>query len=207
MGKPTFIRTSSVVALAAIITLGLFFFMTELLGEKPKPPKPITSKPITIRFDKPVEEHTTKQRSKPEPHEPLPEVNHKAIAGETPAEPPTLLPKGSKAITPPSIPKITGKDWNFANSNKSATPMVQTQPQYPVDAAREGKEGWVVVKFDINKQGKVVNAKVIDADPKRTFDKAALRAVKNWKYQPKVDQGLTVAQLNQQVQLDFKLDN
>ena len=154
MGKPTLIRNSSVIALAAIITLGLFFFMTELLGEKPTPPKTVDSESINIRFEEPPQDHSQKVRTPPEPHEPLPPIDRTAIAGREPTNPTTTLPKGNKDINLPAIPKTTGEDWNFANSNKSATPMVQTQPQYPVDAARDGQEGWVIVKFDINNQEK-----------------------------------------------------
>lgn len=87
-----------------------------------------------------------------------------------------------------------------------ALPVVQVSPRYPIDAAQSGKEGYVVVGFDITADGTVSNVRVLDANPKRVFDKAALSAVQNWKYKPKFDAGKAVAQLNQQVQLDFKLD-
>ena len=208
MGRHTLVRSSIIVTLAAVITLGLFFFMTELLGEKPTPPPTVTTGPININgFNDDIETPIDKVRPKLEPKKPMPPLEKKPFAGEDPITPRPVLPEKGKGINLPEIPKSAGNEFMLTNANKSATPMVQTQPQYPVDAARDGKEGWVVVRYDIDNNGKVINAEVIDADPKRTFNKAALRAVKNWKYKPKVEQGITVAQHNQQVQLDFKLDN
>ncbi|MBM7072788.1 TonB family protein [Shewanella sp. 202IG2-18] len=208
MGKHTLVRSSTVLILAAIITLGLFFFMTQLLGETPEPPTaPTAVPPKSISMDKKDITQIDKVHPQPEPYDPLPPIDQTAIAGETPLDTRTPLPDGGNDLHLPEIPNVSGEDFNYASADKSATPMVQVQPQYPIDAARDGKEGWVLVKFDINNQGQVINAEVLDADPKRTFDKEALRAVKKWKYQPKVEEGITVAQNNQQVKLDFKLDN
>ncbi len=205
MGKHTLIRSSSVISLAIIITLGLFFFMTTLIGKTPDAPKSVPNGPITISMTEVVQDPIDKVRPQPKPHEPLPKVV-KSL-GKTPSEPKLPIITEHQKIDLPATPKVTGEDYNIITGNKSATPMVQIQPQYPIDAARNGKEGWVVVKYDIDNKGMVVNAEVIDADPKRTFDKAALRAIKKWKYKPKTEEGITVAQNNQQVKLDFKLDN
>ena len=46
---------------------------------------------------------------------------------------------------------------------------------------------------------------VIDADPKRIFDKEAKRALRKWKYKPKVVDGTPLRQTGLTVQLDFKM--
>ena len=64
----------------------------------------------------------------------------------------------------------------------------------------------MIVEFDISTLGSVTNVSVIDANPKRIFNKSGVRAIKGWKYKPKVVEGNPVVQPKQQVRLDFTLD-
>jgi protein TonB len=86
-----------------------------------------------------------------------------------------------------------------------ATPVVRIDPKYPPEAARDGKEGWVELSFTINEVGGVEDVEVIDADPKRVFDREAKRALRKWKYRPKVVDGVAEKQFGLKVRLDFKL--
>jgi protein TonB len=81
------------------------------------------------------------------------------------------------------------------------------QPKYPIDAARNGVEGWVKLVFSIDSSGQVKDVEVIDSQPKRTFDRAAKQALKKWKYKPQVIDGEAVIRQGLQVVLDFKLDS
>ena len=88
-----------------------------------------------------------------------------------------------------------------------ARPLVRTNPTYPVEAARDGIEGWVMMSFDINELGEVTNIEVIDAEPKRVFNRAAKQALRKWKYRAKVVDGKAVIQHGMTVQLDFNMQN
>lgn len=57
-------------------------------------------------------------------------------------------------------------------------------PSYPPDALREGRSGEVVVEFTVNADGSVSNPRVVRANPPRMFDRAALSAVRRWRFQP-----------------------
>lgn len=87
-----------------------------------------------------------------------------------------------------------------------ARPIVRITPKYPVDAARNGIQGWVVLAFDINTIGEVTNVKVLESQPKRIFDKAAKQALRKWKYRAKLVDGQPVSQERLTVQLDFNME-
>ncbi|MEW6984262.1 energy transducer TonB [Colwelliaceae bacterium 6471] len=90
--------------------------------------------------------------------------------------------------------------------DNDARPIVRVNPKYPIDAARNGTEGWVVLAFDINAIGEVININILDSQPKRVFDSAAKQALRKWKYRAKSVNGKQVAQKNFTVQLDFNMN-
>ena len=57
-------------------------------------------------------------------------------------------------------------------------------PAYPPEALRSGRSGEVQVEFTVNPDGSVADARVIRADPPRVFDRAALNAVRRWRFEP-----------------------
>jgi protein TonB len=76
---------------------------------------------------------------------------------------------------------------------------------YPPEAARKGVEGSVDVSFTISPQGKVSDVMVTSAVPSDIFNRAAIAAVRRWKYEPKTVNGVPV-EAHQQLRLQFKLD-
>ncbi|WP_323601874.1 energy transducer TonB, partial [Rheinheimera pleomorphica] len=61
--------------------------------------------------------------------------------------------------------------------------------------------------FTIAANGAVTDVSVIAAEPARVFDRDAIRALRRWKYQAKIVDGVAVSQPNMQVQLDFSLQS
>lgn len=192
---------TAIVVTGALVTLGLFVFMSQLvkneqvfIGEASDAPL------INVVQDipKPIPPKTI-ERLKPKPISPTLErvAIPTAAGGEV-----TMI--GNELLPP--VVQTTSETYERGLSSSDALPVVQVAPQYPIVAARDGVEGYVVVEFDINQMGAVVNAKVIDAQPKRTFDRSAIQAIKGWKYKPKIEQGNAVSQHRQQVRLDFSLE-
>lgn len=81
-------------------------------------------------------------------------------------------------------------------------PIYRVEPKYPIKAAREKMEGSVVLKFDVNGDGNVIDAEVVMGKPAYVFDKTALTALKQWRY---TATGKTTKNLL--VQLDYLMDN
>jgi len=66
-----------------------------------------------------------------------------------------------------------------------AIPIVTVAPAYPKQAALDKIEGEVSIGFTIAIDGTVKNPKIYASSPKKTFDRAALRAVLKYKFAPK----------------------
>ena len=91
-----------------------------------------------------------------------------------------------------------------AGGNSQVVPLVRINPQYPRNELLAGVEGWVKVRFTVEPDGSVSSPKVIQSKPPRVFDTAALRAIKKWKFKPKVVNGVAVQQDGTQL-IEFKL--
>lgn len=82
--------------------------------------------------------------------------------------------------------------------------LLKTTPVYPRKAARSKQEGWVKIEFTITAEGLVSEPKVISAKPRRIFDRAALKAIRNWRFKPRTIQGKAVSRRAVQV-IEFRL--
>jgi protein TonB len=61
--------------------------------------------------------------------------------------------------------------------------QVQLPPEYPYSLKQSGTVGSVVVEFDVNAEGRVVRAVVLNYTD-RGFVEPAVRAVRKWKFEP-----------------------
>ena len=59
----------------------------------------------------------------------------------------------------------------------------QTQPVYPSQARRRGKEGTVLLRLSISERGELTQVEVLD-DPGHGFSEAAMEAVRNSSFNP-----------------------
>ena len=67
-------------------------------------------------------------------------------------------------------------------------------------------EGSVKVRFTIDSDGKVVESSVVQSTPERVFDRAALAAVKRWRFEPLATDG-EAAQATIETTVLFKMDD
>jgi len=67
--------------------------------------------------------------------------------------------------------------------------IAQVPPVYPLRAKTRGIEGWVKVKFLVNKQGLVENLEIIEAAPKDIFDTCTRKCVSAWRFSPGTVEG------------------
>ena len=91
-----------------------------------------------------------------------------------------------------------------AAENREAQITRMVPPKYPLQAARDNQQGWVEVEFTVTADGSVSNARVVDAMPRRVFDRAALDAVARWQFKPALINGSPTAVVLKR-KLEFKL--
>jgi len=99
---------------------------------------------------------------------------------------------------------VNGLQIGAGGISTNVIPLVRIPPRYPMRAANRHIEGWVKVEFTITEQGTVKDAIVIDAQPSKIFNRAALQAIKRWKFKAKIIGGEAFEQRAIQV-LQFKL--
>jgi len=63
-------------------------------------------------------------------------------------------------------------------------PKELPSPIYPRGARRAGKEGWVQVNFMISAEGKPYEVAVIHSSGSESFERAALKTVSRWSFDP-----------------------
>ncbi|HEX5055636.1 MAG TPA: energy transducer TonB [Gammaproteobacteria bacterium] len=66
----------------------------------------------------------------------------------------------------------------------SCRPINRVVPEYPRDAKDQGIEGYAVVEFLLNSQGRPKDVRVVESMPPDVFSKAAKAAVSHNKYTP-----------------------
>ena len=193
----------TIIPLASVTTFGLFAFMAYLVNNDQIVP-PESDPTLVVDFaqlpeERPAEIKEKFQNNPPPAPKPMPQTFEPTVVTEV---------EGGYDYENPPIKLADGNTQLSFNNNQDseARPVVRINPKYPVAAARDGIEGWVQLRFDINALGGVTNIEVIDAEPKRVFNKAAKQALRKWKYQAKSEDGNTVAQKGLTVQLDFNMD-
>ncbi len=170
---------------------------------------------VNIQVTDPEDEVSIKDRIIPEEPEPtkqeqmrevLKTIEHPQVSRAV--EPAATVVSGS------SLPTIGSTDISMPfvgiggqeHTDGTLSALVQIEPLYPRKASLEGLEGYVTLSFDVAADGSTQNIQVIDANPERVFNKAAIRALKKWKYRPATENGQVTASYRQQVTLEFKLE-
>lgn len=193
---------------------------------KSEPPKPVAKEPPP-----PAPPEVKKEVIKPKPIIKPPEpvkkiappkpilqpkvqtsVSEKAVESVPPFQSAPIAPAPVENASPPA--STTSKHVDAVGQGQDdskqvisgVVPISRVEPKYPPRAAARHIEGWVKVEFTILPDGSVSEVSVVNAQPEGTFDEAALDAIQDWKFKPKIINGLAVKQRATQT-LQFKLAN
>jgi protein TonB len=99
----------------------------------------------------------------------------------------------------------TGASRTDLPADRDANPITRVQPSYPPTAFRAGEEGTVILRVDVDAQGKVSNVEVARRSNSVELDREALNAVRDWTFEPAIRGGNPVPS-TVEVPVEFKLD-
>lgn len=188
-----------------VVAILLFAFQEYLIsGERAVTPEPSsriflpvvkTSRPVETKPYEPVE-----PPQKPEALEHPLAAMHEPAAPVQPELPPLLNLHGFDG--PGNGPFIA---WGGGGvPDRDAAVKFPVEPQYPVEALRNGLEGEVEIEFTILPSGRVTDLAIVRANPPGVFERSALRALQRWEFLPKMENGKPVAMRARQV-IEFRL--
>ena len=194
--------------LGAAVTFALFTFMAFLVSSSDRSKDEVLEDIIVEVNTTPPASKVENRRQPPPPPPPPPPTPPKIAA----PEPVVNNASSSINFNLPQINMTNGTGVLEApgigmNQDGDIQPIVRIEPRFPSTAARKGIEGWVKLSFSVNKLGGVEDVTVVESKPRRIFDKEAKRAVKKWKYKPKVVDGVALIRKGIEVHLEFKLDD
>ncbi|MGR5117455.1 energy transducer TonB [Vibrio astriarenae] len=192
-------------ALALIVSLGLFWGMDKLVN---KERHELTSSEdlrmvdfIRVKPQESVQEKKRELPKPPPPKRPPPPPEMKVAATVKPVMeqiamdmPDLNLPVN---VTGGSVlgHYSQGGGAKVAGGSNGAVPLATFQPQMPRKAARAGIEkGLVLVEFTVTDRGTVENVKVLKETPRKLgLGKAAKKTISKWTFKPKLVEGQAVS--------------
>jgi protein TonB len=199
-------RGVAAVAVAGLVNAGMLGLLAWLnaqdLPERTRPPASVTlARPAAStepREPEPKPEPTAKQSETTNaPSVPEPSVD--------PAEPGAIEPAGvaldvpTASISPVAIspagvdrgePGRSGEERQSAEPARGSEldgglrPLKQVQPEYPPRLRREGREGWVRVRLTIDREGRVMDARVLESQGGGAFERAVMDVIDQWRFDP-----------------------
>lgn len=201
MTSTTLSRMTAAVTLgAAVTTLVLLLMQSLIRSDSPQVDEPPPGATLTFL---PKIEEVPPQREKPRPKQPddpvqpppLPELAHDH----------TFTTGDGFGFSRPVVEDPGGPTAGGALMDGDALPVVKVRPVYPARAEQRGIEGHVLVQFTIDQLGRVVDAQVVESQPRGMFEHAAMKAVERFRYKPRVVNGEAVSVSGVQHLVTFEL--
>lgn len=199
-------------ALGIVVAVALFLLMHTLISgdSKAKRETDYALRLDFIQIDPDEIENLRDRRKPPEPKppkEPPPPPQLQVQNQDRPQQqmPRIDMPRISAGLASGAGPYLGNWSAGDMAAEGDVIPIVRIEPQYPREALVEGISGWVEIEFTIEADGSVSDPRIVDANPKRMFDRNAIRAIYKWKFKPRIVDGKPVARRATQ-RLEFNIN-
>lgn len=173
----------------------------------------------------PVKPSPPQKQVKPEPvppkaavkPKPQPQATKKPLPVERTKQTPAAKPAPEKVETNTQNepkPQQTAVKTTTASKGVSSQPILvdkpafvsaPVQPRYPRVAQKRGIEGTVMYEIWLDEQGNQIQQYLITSSGTEVLDKSALEAIKQWKFSPRILDGVPVAH-RVHIPVRFKLE-
>jgi protein TonB len=184
-------------ALALLVTLTLFIFMQRLIhndGDNTEHVELVSF----VELYKPPPSTEPEVETEPEPQELNAEPQMNSVAANVPDNQPQLnadIPSfdvGSLSIDTGPV----GQGWTAPLINSDGlldvgedsmgyveiVAFTTRRPNIPELAFKNKTNGWVLLVFNVARDGTTKNIRVLDANPRGVYEESAVSAVKHWRY-------------------------
>lgn len=189
------------IPVAVIVTIGLFMLLATVITQQ-QDVQLADDASIEINVTRQIEDTTDQRR----------QDLQRPVLDQPPPPPPTVSDpdfRPSTNVQMGALPDLSNVDLNIGtgfNPDRDAQPLVRIPPQYPqrcMDRARTVET--VVLQFDVSPEGSVVNPEVLDST-NSCLNRAAIRAVQRWRYNPKVVDDVAQPRFGVRTAIDFTLE-
>ncbi|MFO7764461.1 MAG: energy transducer TonB [Wenzhouxiangellaceae bacterium] len=186
---------------AVVVTAAIFLILATVIS---------TRDDVQLSEDRSVQINVTRQLQDTETQ--VAEDFQRPVLDQPPPPPPTVTDQDFRpemSVQVGALPDLSGVDVDIGtgfNPDRDAQPLVRIPPQYPQRCmARADNLESVSVEFDVTPEGTVVNPRVLDST-NSCLNRAAMRAVERWRYNPKIVDGVAEPRLNVRTVIDFELE-
>lgn len=144
--------------------------------------------------------HASTQPNRVEDVAKIPDTNPVNLPSEVAISRRVTLRENSRKRVSTALPQSTE-----TAPNVNLQPIVKVAPQYPIKAEKDGLEGWVKLRFNINELGRVRDIELLSASHPRIFDRNAKRALQKWQYMPHLVDGKPSKTIGHEETIEFTL--
>lgn len=92
-----------------------------------------------------------------------------------------------------AVAAVSGAGNSAVAADRNAIAHKMPPPSYPKTAAEQRIVGKVVVRVDVDTEGRATDVRVLEASPSGVFDDATVAAAKQWTFEPAIRNGKAVA--------------
>jgi len=159
---------------------------------------------VRVQREERIKKNTPKPKKPPQPKKQPPEPPIPKLSNPT--------PKAQKMQIKPTTVKTdialdaTGFALNLGNSGEYL-PIAKVAPMYPRRAARKGIEGHCTVVYSVKTDGTVKDVQAIESEcTHNSFKKPSINAAKQFRYKPRVIDGVSMEVPNVRNQFIYQLE-
>lgn len=186
---------------AVLVTAAIFLVLATVIS---------TRDDVQLSEDKSVQINVTRQLQ--DTQQAQQEDFQRPVLDQPPPPPPTVTDPSFRPqmnVQIGALPDLSGVDVDIGtgfNPDRDAQPLVRIPPQYPQRCmARAANRESVLVEFDVTPEGTVVNTSVIESS-NSCFNRAAMRAVERWRYNPKMVDNVAEPRFGVRHVIEFALE-
>lgn len=152
------------------------------LSREAAPPPPVVEAKLPAR----VSEAQPAAEARPQPAAPLLDAPPPVVSA--PVASPVAVPPA-----PPSPPPAPAQSGPVKVADLDAKAVTIIAPKYPVESRRKREQGTVILSVTLGADGGVAELSVAKSSGFERLDKAALDAVRRWRWSPTMRDGVPVA--------------